>query len=444
MDDVGDVEERYWDSFCPRKNVNIVAARITAQNQRVDVGSFVELHAKDSGGRRKVVRILNRDRTSSPRDGMKWICCIYDRFINSVHQGHEKEVVVGLAANIPELYQTDKTISVFGKQMRSLAFVFHLDELREKAACLHGVDNGYFVRFRCRTRVIRVGPVTSIPKKDWFSYPCDSEYYKLPQSYVKTVFVCLEYIKSLFGRAGNRYSDTQGQYPRSRFSDILFPAEVWNYIKSRSFQLGEEIVVDEKQKKRKVSRLVTNVSISSVSFGVLENLEVIKFNTENGLSVVEKIFGVGSIWGFRHRRPKYNERKIATKMDTVNAVFGEDCYVELTYNTTANRLKMAVQYESFLFDFDEDGNLIDCPCPHFESYCSTFGPDNANSTRTSVFVGALFRRCGRTYEIQSVNVQATGESKITARVTDGLDKDEIHEFENEVENIGARVIAYYN
>jgi len=375
---------------------------------------------------------------------MKWICCVYNRFIGSVHQGAKKEVVVGLAENVTELYQTDKIVSLLANQMRCFAFVFHFDELNEKAACLHGVENGYFVRYRCRTSVIRVGPVTEIPRDRWFAYPCDSEYYKLPQSYVKSVFLCLQYLKSLFCRAANRYSDTQGQFPRARFSDILFPADVWNYIKSRSFQLGEEIAIEERQKKRKVSRLVTNVSISSVSFGVIEKHEVLKFNTENGLSVAEKVFGVGSIWGFRHRRPKYNERKIAARNDTMNAIFGEDGYIELTYNKTANRLTMILQYESFLFEFDNDGKLMNCPSPHFESYCSTFRPDNASSHRSSVFVGALFRRGGKTYEIKSVDIDSTGESKIVACVTDGLEKDEMHEFENELENIGNRVIAYYN
>ena len=446
MDQIVDAQGCFWDTLCPRKKVNIVAARIPSQSQsqRVDVGSFVELNAKDSGGHRKVVRIIDRDRSSSPRVGMKWHCCVYNRFIGSVHQGANKEVVVGLAANVTELYQTDKTISLLAKEMRCLAFVFHFEELEDKAACLHGVDNGYFVRFRCRTSELRVGPVTAIPRDCWFAYPCDSEYYKLSQSYVKSVFVSLEYIRGLLCRAANRYTDTQGSFPRARFSDILFPADVWNYIKSRSSQLGEELDVEEREKKRKVSRLVTNVSISSVSFGVIEKHEVIKFNTDNGLSVFQKIFGVGSIWGFRHRRPKYNERKVAARNDTMNAIYGEDGYIELTYNKTANRLTVILQYESFLFEYDDDGKLINCPSPHFESYCSTYGPANASNSSSSVFVGALFRRGGNTYEIESVEQFSTGESKVVARVTDGFEKDEVEEFENDLENIGNRVIAYYN
>ena len=158
----------------------------------------------------------------------------------------------------------------------------------------------------------------------------------MPQSFVKIVFVSLDYVRNLIGRAANRCDDAQGAFPRAHFLDILFPAEAWQYVKSRTSQLGLDISVDESIKKRKVSRLVTNVSISSVSFAVMEDVETLRFNTDAGLSIFQRIFGEGSVWGFRHRRPKYGERKCASRNDTLNAVFGDECYIDLLYNTTAN------------------------------------------------------------------------------------------------------------
>ena len=75
---MGEVDESFWHTLCPKRNVNIVAACINSKSERVDVGSFVELYEHDrvGGQKGKVVRILNRDRTSSPRDGMKWLCCV--------------------------------------------------------------------------------------------------------------------------------------------------------------------------------------------------------------------------------------------------------------------------------------------------------------------------------------------------------------------------------
>ena len=439
-----EVRRSFWDSLCPRKHVNVVAARITAQNQRVDVGTFVELYDRfRDGGKRRVVRIINRDRSSSPRDGMKWLCCVYAHFIGSDCQGTHEEVVLGLGANVTELYQTDQLISVFARDMRTIAFVFHFNELKSRAACLHGFDNGYFVRFRARTSLHHATDATEIDPTEWFAYPCDSEYFKLPQSYVKTVFVSLDYVKNLLVRAANRCGDKQGHFPRARYSDILFPAEVWSYIKSRAFQLGEDVEVEEKVKKRKVSRLVTNVSISSVSFRVVENVETLKFDTDDGFSVVQKMFGMGSIWGFRHRRPKYGERKMAQRMDTMNAVFGDDCYVNFSYNTTANRLGFVVQFGTFLFDFDGDGNLIDCPSSHFESYCSKFSVADKNCVQNAVVVGAFFCRDDKTYEIEKIQNEFGGRAKVCARVIEGPGKDEVHEFDNEYETIGRSVLDYY-
>ena len=439
-----EVRRSFWDSLCPRKHVNVVAARITQQNQRVDVGTFVELYDRGrNGGKRCVVRIINRDRSSSPRDGMKWLCCVYPHFIGSSRQGSHAEIVLGLGANVTELYQTDQLISVFAREMKTIAFVFHFNELKTRAACLHGLDNGYFVRFRARTSLHHSTDATEIPMTDWFSYPCDSEYFKLPQSYVKTVFVSLDYVKNLLLRPANRCGDTQGHFPQARYAGILFPPEVWRYIKSRAFQLGEDVEVENKVIKRKVSRLVTNISISSVSFGVMENVETLKFDTEDGFSVVQKIFGMGSIWGFRHRRPKYGERKVIQRMDTMNVVFGEDCYVAFSYNTAANRLGLVIQFGTFLFDFDGDGNLIDCPSSHFESYCSNFSVADKNSADNAVVVGAYFRRDNRTYEIESIENECGGTAKICARVIEGADKDELHEFDNKYESIGGNVVDFY-
>ena len=433
-----------WESLCPRKNVNIIAARIGDQNQRVDVGTFVELFDPHTdGGKRCVVRIINRDRTSSPRDGMKWICCVYKHFIGSNFQGSHEEVVLGLGANVAELFQTDQTLSVFAHEIRCIAFVFHFHELKSRAACLHGFDNGYFVRFRARISSHHPTTVTEIDMKDWFAFPCESKYFKLNQSYVKTVFVGLDYVKHLLGLAANRCSNTQGPYPKARFTDIFYPFDVWGYIKSRAFQLGEDVELEKKVKKRKVSRLVTNISISSVSFGVMENIESLNFVTEDGFLIVQKIFGMGSIWGFRHRRPKYRERKVAQRMDTMNAAFGDDCYIKFSYNTTANRLGIAVQFESFLFDFDADGNLIECPSSHFESYCSKFGVDDGNSDQNAVVVGAFFVRHGLTYEIEQIQNEIGGKATVFARVIDGAGKGDVRKFDNEYESIGDCVREYY-
>ena len=57
-------------------------------------------------------------------------------------------------------------------------------------------------------------------------------------------------------------------------------------MKLRAFQLGEDIEIEDKVKKQKVSRLVTNTSISLVSFGVMESTEKLKFDNEDSFCVV--------------------------------------------------------------------------------------------------------------------------------------------------------------
>ena len=223
----------------------------------------------------------------------------------------------------------------------------------------------------------------------------------------------------------------------------MFPPEVWRYIKSPAFQLGEDVEVENKVIKRKVSRLVTNISISSVSFGVMENVETLKFDTEDGFSVVQKFFGMGSILGFRHRCPKYGDKKVIQRMDIMIVVFGEDCYVSFSYNTTSNRLGLVIQFGTFLFDFDRDGNLIDCPSSHLESYCSKFSVADKNSAENAVVVGAYFRRDNLTYEIESIHNECGGNAKICACVIEGANKDELHEFDDEYESIGTNVLDFY-
>jgi len=453
-----EVRRNFWDSLCPKKNVRIVAARIDNQSQRVDVASFVQLKKKSPHGDSIVVRLLNRDRTSSPRDGMKWLCVVYERFVvGSKSVRNYNEVVTGLGANVPELYQTDKVISIFAHEMLSIAFVFHHHELTARATCLHGMDNGYFIRYRIRSSQNgNDATLEEIPMNEWFAFPCESPFYCLPQSYAKTVFVSLDYIKHYLGLAANRCGDIQGPYPRARYSDFLFPAEAWAYIKCRAFQLTsggrfescDDVVFEKKSKKRKVSRLVANVSISSGSFGVKEEVELLKFGTEDGVAILEKVLGIGSVWGFRHRRPKYGERRFAERNDTMNAIFGDSSFVQLTYNTNANRLSILAQYEAFVFDFNNDGELVDCPSPHFLKYCSNYKPDETASMKNAVVVNALFRLDGRTYKIERIineeeSLPDIESSTIYARVITGPGKGELHEFENEGQDIAESVIKYY-
>ena len=132
---------------------------------------------------------------------------------------------------------TDSVLNVEAEDILCIAFVFHFLELNERLACLHGVENGYFVRFRVSLK--RKEEKEEIPLPEWFAYPCNSPSFELPQSFVKTVFKSLDYVKHFLSRATNRYGDSQGTFPRSRFSDLLFPPECWRYIVSRSSQLGE-------------------------------------------------------------------------------------------------------------------------------------------------------------------------------------------------------------
>lgn len=440
----------FWDTYCPKKRVNVVAPRILDKTQRVDVGSFVQLNAQDADGNNRVVRILDLDRTSSrTTGGTKWKCQVCDRFVGSSYEVSKTSVVIGLGANVPELILTDKIVCVSAHAIRSIALVFHFMELDTKAVCLHGVENGYFVRFCVVTSHEELASVDEIPLSNWIAYPCESEYFFGKQSFVKTVFVCLDYIKHYIGRAANRYGDSQGTFPRSRFSDLLFPPEAWEYIKSRSSQLGNGVTLEEKVKKRKVCRIVSNVSISSVSFCMVDNTEVLRFQTEEGVKLFEQIFGIGSVWGFRHRRPKYGQRMVAKRNDTMNSIFGDGCYVELSYNTTANRLVIIVQMDSFLFDFDVEGKMIDCPCPRFQKYCSKFGVDDPENIKNAVVVGAYFRLQSQTYEIVNVKNGFVGppdmsDATVYARVRDGSEEGEVHEFTEQWENIGERVLAYYN
>ena len=436
----------FWARFCPKEKVNAMAPRILNRSQRVDIGTFVQLRRKDDNDEYQVVRIFDVDRDTDP---IAWKCVVYERFVGSCYQGSESEIVVGLGANVPELIMTDKVVRVAAQEMHCIAFVFHFMELNKQTACLHGIDNGYFVRFRVPRK--KKQEKQEIPLSEWFAFPCDSPSFDLSQSFVKTVFEGLDYIKHFLSRAANKCGDTQGTFPRSRFSNLFFSSGVWRYIVSRTSQLGElgeDISFEQKVKKRKVCRIVSNVSISSVSFCKLEDVETIRYQSVEGVNVIEKILGIGSVWGFRHRRPKYGNRLVAVRNDTMNAVFGDDCYVELSYNKTANRLAIIVQFDSFLFDFDDNGKLKNCPCPNFDRYCRNFGLDDASNIKNAVVIGAFFRLEGQTYEIVNVKNGDVGppmfsDAVVYARIREGADEGTLHSFKDEWMNIGNRVQAYY-
>ena len=75
LHDSVDMRRKFWEKFCPKKNVNIVAARISFQSQRVDAcwyATFVELRKKNPDGNRRVVHLINRDRTLGPREGVRY------------------------------------------------------------------------------------------------------------------------------------------------------------------------------------------------------------------------------------------------------------------------------------------------------------------------------------------------------------------------------------
>jgi len=112
---------------------------------------------------------------------------------------------------------------------------------------------------------------------------------------------------------------------------------------------------------------------------------------------------------------------VALKNDTINALYGDDCYVKLEYNSSSNHLTVSLKFNSFVFDFDEKGTLRNCPCPLFERYCA--------------------------YEIVNIKNGFIGpplmsDSTVYARVREGPEKGTLYEFYNEWIAIGNQVKEY--
>jgi hypothetical protein len=295
------------------------------------------------------------------------------------------------------------------EEIHNIAFIFTMETIEQHGIILHGIFNGYMIRFRDDgSSVEGLVPFPSMHLLHQHATTC----------YSQRIWTSLEMFWDLLVKTLNPYSQHQGDFAWKSQKVPYFPPEAWDYLSVCSFQRGLSVVVFHTRSLR--SRLFGPMKASS--FRVKRAAELLRFETPNDLHLFRSLFGELSTYGIRRRRAKIGQVLCITDNTAMHAVIGSETKEQVTWANMRTlldgidllydgvNLKVNVRYRCFLFESDATGLPVGLPTHFttlFQRICESLPTDNEsrdeNHDCITIQIGSLFEYSdGLVYPITGV------------------------------------------
>lgn len=140
----------------PWSNIRVAPQQVTLNilpqsTIKVTRGDFLVL---DNGGNRFIGKVL---RINVNKSSLEVQIFIFPQNIidNEHHIPPLNNTIYNFVAGVPEVVETNQTQWINAQAVVDYAFVFHVESVQSGYYSCHGMDNGYFVRFRMFQRRLR-------------------------------------------------------------------------------------------------------------------------------------------------------------------------------------------------------------------------------------------------------------------------------------------------
>jgi hypothetical protein len=253
----------------------------------IEIGSFILFNVDENNEKR-----LQLGQIVCSTIGSRVKVLLFDKLANaSTHRRITSEI----GRSLTEVIQTSETTDIFTKDIHVIAWVFDEVTLSELSACLQGISNVFIVRFNSNNEQI----------ENLTCFPCQHPDCIMPKSLAKKLCDDLERVRDVLTQVLCRRSEPQGE--KARVLKHSFACqEFWSWLKlvlvDDDHLMLPMVVHDELTCKKPRIRLIQQMKRIKVSTTTL--YEIFRFETENDLERLRRLFGETILHGVREKFPK--------------------------------------------------------------------------------------------------------------------------------------------
>jgi hypothetical protein len=256
----------------------------------IEIGSFILFDVVDNNENIEKRPLQLGQIVCSTHAGsrVKVLLLEYDKPNNA---SHHRPITSESGRCITEVIITSVTKEIYTADIHDIAWVFDERTLSELSAYLQGISNVFIIRFNSNNE----------PIQDFTCFPCSHPDCLVPKSLAKKLYDDLERVRDLLTQVLCRRSELQGEKVRV-LKHSFACQEFWSWLKLVLVEDHAMIIHDELTCKKPRIRLIHQMKRIKVSTETL--YEIFRFETNNDLERLRRLFGETIIYGVREKFPK--------------------------------------------------------------------------------------------------------------------------------------------
>jgi hypothetical protein len=256
----------------------------------IEIGSFILFDVVDNNENIEKRPLQLGQIVCSTHAGsrVKVLLLEYDKPNNA---SHHRPITSESGRCITEVIIISVTKEIYTADIHDIAWVFDERTLSELSAYLQGISNVFIIRFNSNNE----------PIQDFTCFPCSHPDCLVPKSLAKKLYDDLERVRDLLTQVLCRRSELQGEKVRV-LKHSFACQEFWSWLKLVLVEDHAMIIHDELTCKKPRIRLIHQMKRIKVSTETL--YEIFRFETNNDLERLRRLFGETIIYGVREKFPK--------------------------------------------------------------------------------------------------------------------------------------------